>query len=124
MEITEDHLQKAFDELEEFAIKSGVDSVEYQTIVFAAWSMRTKLLAVLESKSEESLNLSLQIAKDCVKTLRERNENMFSIRYKCGHNMRPSIINTIAGSLTTYMEWKNDIDDLCIECWMKKKKDK
>lgn len=122
MEITEDHLQRAFDELEEYAIKSGKSGVEYQTIVSTAWTMRTKLLAILRARSEEDLTLSKAIAKDLVKILEERNGDILSFKYKCGHDIRPAIINTTTGSLETYMEWKKDIEGLCIECWINKRK--
>lgn len=123
MEITEEHLQRAFDELEEYVIKSGKKGVEYQAIVSTAWSIRTKLLAILRAKSEEDFVLSREIAKDFVKILRVYDGDISSPIYKCGHEMKPWIIKDVAGSLETYTEWKNDTECLCIECWIKQKKD-
>jgi len=124
MEITEDHLQQVFEDIETRAIKSGKKDLEYQAVVSTAWSMRTKLLSILRAKSEEDLNLSLAIAKDCVRTLEERNGDISSLKYKCGHHMRPAIIKTTADTLATYFEWKNDVEGLCIECWIEKKRKK
>lgn len=124
MEITEEHLQRTFDELEEYANKNSRNGEEYGAIVFAAWSMRTKLLSILRSASEKDLELTKMISKDFVKMLVGKGENASSLVYKCGHSVRPVIMNTVSGSLETYLEWKNDPEGICIECWMMEKKKK
>ena len=124
MEIIEEHLQRVFDEIEERAISNGKNGTEYDIIVSTAWSMRTKLLAILRSKSEEDLAFSKIVAKDFVKMLEGSNGDISYIRYKCGHGVRPEKIIALTGSLDVYSEWKNDLDGFCIECWLRKREDK
>ncbi len=124
MEITEDHLQKAFDELQEYAIKGGKKGIEYEAIVSTAWTMRTKLLNILKAKSEKDLLLSKIISEDIIGMLQTYHGDLSSPVYKCGHDVKPWIIKDVAGSLETYTEWKNDAEGLCIECWIKQKKGK
>lgn len=76
MEITEECLQRVFDEIEECAIKNGKKVVEYETIVSIAWSMRTKLLAILRSKSEEDL-VSAKMVNDDFMEILEKSETGF-----------------------------------------------
>lgn len=121
MEITEDHLQRVFDEIEERAIKDCKDSTEYETTLSAAWLMRTKLLAILRAKSEEDLTLMKMISKDFIEILEKNDGDIHYFRYKCGHGVRPEKIYTLACSVETYTEWKSDVEGLCIECWTRKK---
>jgi len=122
VEITEEHLQMVFDEIEERAIKSGKNGVELATIVYAAWSMRTKLLAILRAKSEEDLALMKMIGGHFVEMLEKYNGDISSHEYSCGHYLTPEIIYKVADSVGTYTEWRNDIEGLCIECWIMKKR--
>lgn len=121
VEITEEHLQRVFDEIEERAIKNGKIGVEYEATVSTAWSMRTKLLAVLMSKSEEELTLKKMIGRDLMEILNVCHGDMSSLIYTCGHGIDPAVIYSVAGSVGTYTEWGNDVEGLCIECWIRKK---
>lgn len=121
MEITEEHLQRVFDEIEERAIKCGKKGIDYEITVSTAWSMRTRLLAILKSKCEEDLTLSKMIGSDLMEILSACNGNMSSLRYTCGHGIDPSVIHRVAGSVGNYKEWGNDTEGLCIECWTRKK---
>lgn len=121
MEIKEEHLQRVFDEIEERAIESGKKGIEYDITVSTAWSMRTKLLVILRSKSEEDLALVKMVAKDFMEILEGNDGDIFYFRYKCGHGIRFGMIYSVAGSVETYTEWKNDIEGICIECWIRKK---
>lgn len=121
MEITEEHLQIVFDEIEERAIKRGKRGIEYDTTVSTAWSMRTRLLAVLNVKCEEDLTLSKMIGRDLMEILGRCNGNISSLKYTCGHGIDPSVIHRVAGSVGNYVEWGNDTEGLCIECWTRKK---
>jgi hypothetical protein len=122
MEITDDHLQRVFDEVEERAIKNGKNSIEYEIVVSTAWLMRTKLLAILKAKSEEDLALMKMISKDFIEILEKNDGDMHYFRYRCGHGIRPEKVYTFVRSVETYAEWKNDVEGLCIECWTRKKK--
>jgi hypothetical protein len=122
MEITEDHLQRVFDEIEERVIKDGKSSTEYEIVVSTAWLMRTKLLAIIRAKSEENLTLMKMISKDFIEILEKNDGDIHYFRYRCGHGVRPEQVYTFACSVETYTEWKNDIEGLCIECWTRKKK--
>ena len=122
MEITEDHLQRVFDEIEERVIKNGGSSIEYEITISAAWLMRTKLLAILRAKSEEDLVLMKMISKDFIEILEKNNGDIYFFRYKCGHGIRPEMIYTLARSVETYTEWKSGVEGLCIECWTRKKR--
>lgn len=124
MEITEEHLQRVFDDIEERAIKSGRHGVELATITYAAWSMRTRLLAILRAKSEEDLALTKMIGGHFVEMLEKHSGNMSSHEYKCGHYLVPEMIYKVADSVVTYTEWRNDAEGLCIECWMTRMQDK
>ncbi len=62
------------------------------------------------------------MAKDLAEMLEKCDGDIFSFVYKCGHGVKPSIMHNIAGSIETYSEWKNDTGELCIECWVMKKK--
>jgi hypothetical protein len=123
MEITEEHLQRVFDEIEEHSIKSGKKGAELATIVYATWSMRTRLLAILRAKSEEDLILGKMIGKHLVEMLEKYNGDISSHDYTCGHCIMPEIIYKVADSVETFKEWRNDVEGLCIECWGKKKMD-
>jgi hypothetical protein len=123
MEITAEHLQRVFDEIEERAIKCCKKGIEYDITLSTAWSMRTRLLAVLKAKSEEDLMLSKMIGKDLMEILITCNGDMSSLKYTCGHGIDPSIIYRNADSVKNYSEWGNDIEGLCIECWIMKKID-
>lgn len=124
MEITEEHLQRIFEEFEENAIKSGKKGIEYQTIIHTAWSMRTKILVILRAKSEEDYRVSKAHAKEFMRILNENNGDILSYKYKCGHGIVPVVLNTEGiDSMETYMEWwTNNIECICIDCWMKKKR--
>lgn len=122
MEIKEEHLQTVFDEIEERAIKNGRKGVEFDVTVSVAWSMRTKLLAVLRSKSEDDLALTKMIGKDFAEMLERCNGNIISLRYTCGHGIDLPKIYSLAGSVGNYIEWGNDVEGLCVECWTKKKR--
>ena len=43
-------------------------------------------------------------------------------KYSCGHSIKEVIINTSINTLSTYDEWKESKSDLCIECWIRKNK--
>jgi hypothetical protein len=122
MEITEEHLQRVFDDIEERAIKNAKKGVEYETIVSTAWSMRTRLLAIIRAKSEEDLILTKMIGRHLMEILSVCHGDMSSLRYTCGHGIDPAVIYSVAGSVGNYKEWENDIEGLCIECWTKKKR--
>jgi hypothetical protein len=122
MEITKEHLQRVFDEIEERAIKSGKNGVEYEIVVSTAWLMRTKLLAILKTKSEEDLTLMKMISKDFIDILEKNDGGIYYFRYKCGHGVRPEKVYVLACSVETYTEWKTDVEGLCIECWTMKKR--
>lgn len=124
MEITEEHLQRVFDEIEERAIKNCKNGIEYESTVSTAWTMRTKLLAILRAKSEEDLTLTKMISKDFMEILEKSSGDIYYFRYKCGHGIRPEKIYTFACSVETYTEWKNDVEGLCIECWTREQKKK
>ena len=121
MEITEEHLQRVFDEIEEHSIKCGKKGVELATIVYATWSMRTRLLAILRAKSEEDLVLMRMIGRHFVEMLEKCDGDISSHGYTCGHYMVPEIIYKVADSVETFKEWRNDVEGLCIECWSKKR---
>jgi hypothetical protein len=122
VEITEEHLQRVFDEMEEFAIKNGRNGVEYEATVSTAWIMRSKLLAIIRARSEEDLTLMKRIGKDLAGLLEGCNGDITSHMFTCGHNLIPGVIYKVADSLGTYAEWKNDTEGLCIECWSVEKK--
>lgn len=122
VEITEEHLQRVFDEIEERAIKSGKRDIEYEATISTAWIMRTKFLAILRSKSEEDLALMKIIGRDLTELLERCNGNITSHIYTCGHGLIPGMIYEVADSVDTYKEWRNDVEDLCIECWIRKKR--
>lgn len=58
-----------------------------------------------------------------MRVLREMDGDLLSYRYKCGHGVEPVIMNTTVKTLATYMEWKNDKRGLCLDCWLKKRKE-
>ena len=45
-----------------------------------------------------------------------------SFKYSCGHKIHSIIINTSAYTLSTYIEWKKDKNNMCIKCWLKQNK--
>lgn len=121
MKITEEHLKEAFQRLELHALKYAKSIEERQGIIFAAASMEIRLRAVLNAKSEEDLKLGREFGKEAVRILEETGD-LTSYKYKCGHGIKPVILNTTVDSLATYMEWKSSESGLCLECWLKEKK--
>lgn len=124
MEITEKHLQDIYDEIEEEAIKNAKNGDEEHGRIFAAWSMQTKLRCVLDAKSEEDFEFRKEFAKELARMVVLGNGDITAVKYDCGHPINPVIINTNEFTLMMYMEWKNNSEGLCIECWLKNRKEK
>lgn len=121
MLITEEHLQRIFNEIEEYTIKNCDSSHDYEVTMSTAWIMRTKLLNVLRADSEEILELWKIISKDFMEILKKENGNLLNFKYSCGHTLRPDVIFSIIKSIGIHNEWKSDPNNLCVECWTKKK---
>lgn len=123
MEITEKHLEDAFQRLEIYAIQNANNDDEYHGILFSAGIMKDQLRCVLKAGSEEDLEIHEEFARECMRILKEMDGDLLSYRYKCGHGVVPVVVNTTIETLATYMEWKNDKRGLCLECWLKKRKE-
>lgn len=123
MEITDKHLEDAFQRMEIYAITRDKSEDEYLGMLFAAGMIQNQLRCVLKAKSEEELEFSEEFAKECMRVLKEMDGDLLSYRYKCGHGVKPVIMNTTVKTLATYMEWKNDKRGLCLECWLKRRKE-
>lgn len=121
MEITEKHLQEAFDRLEVYSVIHTKNSDEAHGIMFAAGIMQNHLRCVLKARSEEDYMISKEYAKECMRILNENDGDLLSYVYKCGHRLVPVILNTNIDSLVTYMEWKENSYGLCLECWLKQR---
>ena len=124
MEITEKHLQGAFDRLEEYSIIHAKNNDEAHGIMFATSIMKDRLMCVLKAKSEEDYRVSEEHAKECMRILKETNGDLLSYTYECGHGVMPIILNTNVDTLATYMEWKESNRGSCLVCWLEQKKKK
>lgn len=123
MEITEKHLEDAFQRMEIYAITGDKSEDEYHGILFAAGMMQNQLKCILKAESEEDLELSEEFAGECMRVLREMDGDLLSYKYKCGHGVIPVATNTTVKTLATYMEWKNDKRGICLECWLKRRRE-
>lgn len=122
MKITEKHLQDIFDEIEVDAAVKDVN--EGRGMILAALKMQNLLMLVLKVGSEEEFMLYREHAKECVRMLQLGDGDITVSKYDCGHPINPIIIDTDEFTLTTYMEWKHDNSGLCLECWLKRRKEK
>lgn len=121
MEITEKHLEEAFEKLEIYAWKEK-NRDRREGIIFSASAMKDHLRCVLKAKSEEDLKFSRERADEYMRILKENNGDLLYYRYNCGHGVD---LNITADSLLKYIEWKENHSGLCFACWLgEKEKDK
>ncbi len=127
------NIEKVIDDVDTVLKKNGLGIDEYRLGDEGNMLFLTIIPLILRKpqrkrcrtyKSEEELILSREHTKECVRMLQLGNGDITAAKYDCGHSINPVIIDTDEFTLTTYIEWKHDDSGLCLECWLKRRKEK